>query len=222
MTTGMQSIQGDKPFIPAEPLFKPGTHFHYGDDLNMMAYVLTHIAHEPLHDLFKRRIADPIGLSPAKWHWDDWGNVDSMLINGGSGTNDKGMHISARELARVGYLFLNNGAWQGKQLISVAWVKAATQPQTDTSITAFDKKAWYTGIIGAYGYNFWVNGIRPGGKRLWQEAPVNTFAIQGHNNSHCIMIPEWDIVVVRLGDDNDIDEQLYNGFFARIKASILE
>ncbi len=219
MTSGVESITNDQPFEPGEPLFAPGKKFHYGDDLNMFAAILTKIAHEPIRNLFKRRIADPIGMDSAHWYWGDWGPVDGIVVNGGSGTFSKGMHISAREFARIGWLYLNEGQWNGRQLISRSWVEQATQAQTDTTVLPYDTNGWYTAIVGAYGYNFWTNGVRKGSKRLWEKAPPRTFAFQGNFNSYCFVIPEWDMVIVRIGNDQVIDTELYNGLFERIEQS---
>ncbi len=89
----------------------------------MSANVLTRIAGESIMDLFKLRIADPITMNPKGWYWGNFGVIDGLLVNGGSGSQSKGMHISAQELARFGLLFLNRGNWNGNQLISAEWVE---------------------------------------------------------------------------------------------------
>ncbi|MFC1634802.1 serine hydrolase domain-containing protein, partial [Planctomycetota bacterium] len=120
------------PFEPApKPLFKPpGSRYAYWDSaMNQFANVLTRIADEPIEELFKRKIADPIGMDSSKWDWGDFGKIDGIVVNGGSGNSNKHMFISARELARFGHLFLNRGKWDGKQLISASWIEMATRPQ---------------------------------------------------------------------------------------------
>ena len=59
----------------------------------------------PLSNYFRRKIADPIGMDNTQWDWHDWGIIDGLLVNGGAGNKSKGIHISARELARFGHLF---------------------------------------------------------------------------------------------------------------------
>ena len=92
----------------------------------MMAHVLTQIAQESIYDLFKRRLADPIGMDADKWGWGDFGILDGFLLNGGTGALNKGIEISVREMAKFGHLFLNRGNWDGSQLISANWVDEAT------------------------------------------------------------------------------------------------
>ena len=79
------------PFRPARPLFAPpGSRFAYWDSaMNQFANVLTRIAGEPIESLLKQRIADPIGMNRAKWDWGDFGKVDGLTVNGGSGNHNR-------------------------------------------------------------------------------------------------------------------------------------
>jgi len=221
LTSGYEAVYKRAPFDPDFPLFESGAKFHYGDSsMNQFANVLTRIAGEPIEELFKRRIANPCCMHPDKWHWGNFGVVDSILVNGGSGSQSKGMHISAQELARFGLLFLNRGNWNGNQLISAKWVEQATSAQVDTSVPLYKQRAWYTSLIGAYGFNWWVNGVRRDGKRKWSQAPPKTAAVQGNHNNYCFIVPEWEMVIVRLGTDIRINNALYNNFFAKLKLAI--
>lgn len=142
------------PFAPAKPLFTPaGSRFAYWDSaMNQFGNVLTRLAGEPLEQIFKGRIADPIGMNSKEWDWKDWGVTDEFVINGGAGNRSKGIHKSARKLARFGHLFLNNGRWNGRQSISEAWVKAATSTQISHSV-ALGHPSGSEGP-GLYGYNW--------------------------------------------------------------------
>lgn len=208
------------PFKPgAKPLFEPpGSHYAYWDSaMNQFANVLTRIADEPIEELFKRRIADPIGMDRSKWDWGDFGKVDGIVVNGGSGNNGKHMLISARELARFGLLFLNRGKWNGKQLISAEWVDMATRSQVPLSISLGKFSA--ADGRGTYGFNWWVNGIKPDGRRKWPDAPIGAYSASGYNNNDMFIIPEWNMVIVRLGlDQKDvpISDATYNAFLKKI------
>jgi CubicO group peptidase (beta-lactamase class C family) len=165
----------------AEPLFPPGSRFRYWDEAMMQfGNVLARIASEPLDALFKARIADPIGMT--RWHWD-------------SGNWTGGIHTSSRELARFGYLLLNRGSWGGRQLVSAAWVDQATSVQVPAT-TPNDVLPRSRGA-GVYGYNWWVNGVRPDGKLLWPDAPAGAFYANGLHNNVCIVVPDWNVVIAR-------------------------
>jgi CubicO group peptidase (beta-lactamase class C family) len=209
MTSGYRA-QGDEPrgnythgpsttpFIPASPLFKPpGSKYAYWDSaMNQFAYILTRIAEEPLEDLLKHRIFDPIGVHPDQWRWGDFGEFGGYKINGGAGNNNNHIFISAREIARFGHLLLNQGNWDGKQVIPKDWVLKASAVQVPVSLPLGHTESGLQGS-GVYGFNWWVNGIHPNGERKWPDAPLGTFAAWGHNNNNIFIIPEWDMVVVR-------------------------
>lgn len=169
------------PDPPAPPIFPPGTRFRYWDEAMMQfGNVLVKVAGEPLDQLFKRRIADPIGMK--KWTWIP-------------GNWTGGITTTSRELARFGTFFLNRGRWREQQLISTSWVDQATSVQVPTSIPN-DTVPRSRGS-GIYGLNWWVNGIQPNGQRLWPAAPPRTFFANGLHANVCIVVPEWNMVIAR-------------------------
>jgi CubicO group peptidase (beta-lactamase class C family) len=212
------------PFKPAQtPLFEPpGSRYAYWDSaMNQFANVLTHIAAEPIETLFKRRIADPIGMDRAKWDWGDFGKVDGVVVNGGSGNGNKHIRISARELARFGHLFLNRGKWNGKRLISASWIDVATKAHVPASMP-LERLSGADGR-GVYGYNWWANGTKSDGGRRWPGAPSGTYAASGYNNNDMFVIPEWNMVIVRLGldqRDSKITADIYSTFLEKVGEAI--
>ena len=213
------------PFDPCgTPLFAPGTQYAYWDSaMNQFGHVLTRIAGEPMKDLFKRRIADPIGMDPNGWNWGDFGRIDGIAVNGGSGNSNKHIFISARQIARLGYLFLNRGNWNGRQLISAAWVDQATKPQVPAS-----KPVWRDSGAdgrGTYGFNWWMNGTKADGTRKWPGAPAGTYAASGYNNNDMFVIPEWNMVIVCLGLDegqHKITDEVYSSFIEQVGKAITD
>ncbi|MDF3129314.1 serine hydrolase [Kiritimatiellaeota bacterium B1221] len=221
LTSGYQAEDRSYPFTPAPPLFKDGEKMRYGGEaLNMMSHALSQASGTPLSETFETRIAKPIGLG-RKWDWGDYGRVEGVKVNNTSGSDFKGVHTSAQNLARIGLLLLNDGSWEGKQLLSKAWIDQATTPQSPADIPLHDEKGWYKTIQGAYGLGFWVNGIRADGKRLWPDAPAQTYALQGNLNNICFVIPEWDMVFIRLGTDKVIPNEKYNQIFSLLKKAFI-
>lgn len=211
------------PFDPnPEPLFQPpGSKFAYWDSaMNQLGNILTHIAREPLAELFRRRIAEPIGMNSSNWHWGNLGAVDGITVNGGSGNNGGVMKISARELARLGLLYLNRGNWNGRQLLSESWIDTATRIQVAADVPHGFPERNSEGP-GEYGFNWWVNGIKPDGKRKFPAAPPRTYCGAGHNNNYCFIIPEWNMVIVRLGLDGSAGDRVWNAFLAKVGESLL-
>jgi len=213
------------PFDPCSvPLFAPGTQYAYWDSaMNQFGNVLTRIAGEPIEDLFRRRIAEPIGMDPGEWRWGDFGAVDGMIVHGGSGNSNNHVFISARQMARLGLLFLSHGNWNGRQLISAEWIRMATRPQVPATIPLWrDSGADGRGV---YGFNWWANGIRPDGRRRWPGAPAGAFSASGYNNNDMFVIPEWNMVIVRLGLDQNqvpLTDGIYSEFLRKVGAALLD
>jgi CubicO group peptidase (beta-lactamase class C family) len=238
MTSGYRA-QGDEPqgaythgpsrtpFVPGPPLFHPpGSRYAYWDSaMNQFANALTRIAGEPIEELFRRRIAEPIGMNPKQWNWGDFGAVDGIVVNGGAGNGNKHMFISAGEMARLGHLYLNGGTWNGKQLLGAAWVEQATRTQVPASMPLGHGESGIDGP-GTYGFNWWTNGFKPDGKRKWEGVPAETFAASGHNNNDMFVIPSWGMVVVRLGLDQSgrggfaIPDDTYAAFLRLLGESV--
>jgi CubicO group peptidase (beta-lactamase class C family) len=97
--------------------------------------------------------------------------------------------ISSRDLARVGYLFLKKGRWNGRQLISEQWIRLATTPGK---------------VNPVYGYMWWLNT----GQKQWPGVPETAFAMLGAGSNICFVDPEHDLVVVLRWVDRRSDEIL--------------
>jgi CubicO group peptidase (beta-lactamase class C family) len=213
------------PFKPSdEPLFTPpGSQYAYWDSaMNLFGLVLTRIAGEPLEEVFRRRIAEPIGMNPKQWDWGDYAVIDGVVVNGGSGNANKHVAISALELARLGHLFLNGGQWNGRQLISRDWIDEAASVQVSAELPWAQPESNIDGR-GVYGFNWWANGRKADGKRKWPDAPEGVFAAAGHNNNRMFVIPEWRMVVVRLGLDEDqgkVPDAVWSEFLGKIGSAL--
>ncbi|MBI5384273.1 MAG: serine hydrolase [Verrucomicrobia bacterium] len=234
MTSGYRAVgdepRGDyrhgpssTPFQPApQPLFAPpGSQYAYWDSaMNLFGLVLTRLAGEPLEALFRRRVAAPIGMT--NWSWGEYAKENGLVINGGSGNGDKHVFITARDLARFGLLFLNRGRWNGRQLLSERWIDQATRVQVPADMPWAQPESRIDGR-GCYGCNWWVNGTTAGGQRKWPRAPASAFAALGHNNNKCVVIPDWQMVIVRLGldqKDRVITDESFDRFLAKVGEAI--
>ena len=228
MTSGYDGVGGSYDFAPGrrgdqnawvrplEPFFRPGEKFQYWDEATQQyGYVLTEIAGHSLHDYLRRRILDPIGVTRFAWHRDGTGEVLNWT---------GGIEISASDLARFGLLYLNRGKWKDQQLISAAWVDAATRvqvpPWIPDALPESDRKG-----AGVYGFHWWVNSRRPDGTPPWPHAPVETYCRTGYNNNRLFVIPPWNMVIVRLGldqQDRKMTDELYDRFLRLVGQAILD
>lgn len=221
MTSGYDAVGGtygddpddgsETPLVPAAPAAAPGSQFSYFDDaMGMNGYVLTMIAGTDLESYFRAHIGDAIGIPATSFEWlktvtgappppGMWDNPDGVDVRNAPG----GVFISARELSRLGHLFLNQGKWRDQQVVSASWVQQATQVQVPPTMAGREDSPRQQRLsasgIGRYGYNWWVNGIGQDGTRLWPDAPPDTYAASGYNNNKCYVVPKWNVVVVRMG-----------------------
>jgi hypothetical protein len=108
---------------------------HDDHDVFLLGNILARVAGEPLAAMFKRRIADPIGMT--RWDWGVAGILDDGLpLNNVAGTPSRspGIQTSAQDFARLGHLFLNDGLWNGKRLLTASFIQQATSTQALASL----------------------------------------------------------------------------------------
>lgn len=157
-------------------MVEPGTEFEYNDArVNALALATLYLFKEPLPAVLKREIMDPIGAS-STWHWEPYENA-YVTIDGkrmpsipGGGHHGGGMFISGWDMARFGYLFLNNGKWGDRELVTEKWIQMARTP----------------GVNQGYGFmNWYFNANRP-----------NRVSFQGNGPNTIYIDWEHDLVVV--------------------------
>jgi CubicO group peptidase (beta-lactamase class C family) len=152
------------------PVKEPGTFWEYNDvRVNRFSLSLLRVWRKPLPRVLKDEVMDKIGASDA-WQYHGYDNSE-VLIDGrrmpsvGGGTRwGGGLWISTRDEARFGYLFLREGRWKGKQIISESWVKAATAPSS---------------VKPDYGFLWWLNT----GRKEWPSAPETSYAALGYGSN---------------------------------------
>ena len=100
--------------------------------------------------------------------------------------------MSASEQARFGLLYLNGGRWKGEQLLPPGWAEDAMAVQVPPTIPVADTDRRTTDGSGKYGYNWWVIS-----------EPVHAAFTSGLNHNVCLVVPEWNLVIVRMGTDGN-------------------
>ena len=94
------------------------------------------------------------------------------------------IYASARDLARLGEVFLRQGEINGTRIVGESYMRAATQPNTSTNSPA-------------YGYQVWLN--RGGENLRWPDLPADAYAFTGNRGQVVMVIPSLDSVLVRMG-----------------------
>src|SRR5690606_35504136 len=177
-TLGRLRAGGDdwvKSFLALEVPVPPGTHFLYNTGATyMLSAIVQKISGQNLMDFLKPRLFDPLGIEGADWEEDPRG------INVGG----YGLRIRTQDILNFGQLYLQEGQWNGKQLLSKEWVAEATKKQVNSQDNDSD---WGQG----YGYQFWR--CKPG-----------CYRGDGAFGQYCIVVPEKNAVIAITSESHDM------------------
>jgi len=146
----------------------PGDVFNYNSSIShLLSIILSKSTKTGTLNFAKKNLFEPLGIS-SYWHQDPQG----YYIGG------FGLGLSARDLAKIGFLYLNNGYWNGQPIVSEYWVKESTARQ----IKAFRHPIY--GRFG-YGYQWWVKKVDD----------CNSFRAWGRRGQFIVIVPELDLVI---------------------------
>jgi CubicO group peptidase (beta-lactamase class C family) len=187
---------------PPRTLREPGAYYEYNDvRINRFALSLLRVFKRPLPDVLKTEVMNPIGAS-GTWQWVPYENAYAEVngkrmpsVSGGTRWGG-GLWISTQDEARFGLLFLRQGRWKTRQIVSEAFIREALTPGA---------------LNPDYGYLWWLNAR----ERQWPGLPKTSFAAVGFGSNTIWIDPEHDLVVVwRWHKGNGAD------FFRRVVAAI--
>jgi len=144
---------------------KPGTRFEYSNCVSeLIAIILQQATGQSLEAYAREHLFEPIGIGDFSWEGskpgDSWGF--------------SGLNMHPLDMARLGYLYLRGGEWEGKQIVPANWVRESTSPQIFAGTLANN-----------YGYHWWVGD--------------NVFMMQGWGGQFIYVLPELDLVVAFTG-----------------------
>jgi CubicO group peptidase (beta-lactamase class C family) len=187
---------GDKPEDhPHRPMHAPGTFYKYNDvRVNLLSYLTLNVWKKPLPEVLRDEVMNPIGASDS-WHWygydNSWVTIDGKRMQSvsGGGHLGGGMFISAEDLARFGYLFLQHGKWNGREIVTEKWIALARSPGPANP---------------EYGFANWFLNT---GRKPLPSAPESSVTFRG--NGENIVYLDWEhdlLVVVRWIDGKSLDE----------------
>ena len=144
---------GMQEYAPERGSQKPGTYWLYSNwDFNVAGYVFEEKTGRNIYDEVERQLAIPLGMN-------DWDR--SLQHKAGNTAISKylayPMWFSTRDMARIGQLMLNEGNWNGKQLISSEWIGEMIAQRTSTKeINQNVPNFRNSGVNFGYGYMWWL------------------------------------------------------------------
>jgi CubicO group peptidase (beta-lactamase class C family) len=176
----------------------PGEYFEYSSGT---ANLLSEIIHQNIEGTNQQDIVEvydrffrPLGMTSVTLETDAKG-----LMMGSSY-----MFASARDWAKIGQLMLNNGELNGQRFVSKSWVDRSIMPNHSEN-----KKS--------YGYQWWLN--KGSQTKRWPSLPQSSYAALGNREQRLLVVPEEQIVIVRLGwsKDDYIDDENFSAIVSWFK-----
>ncbi|MFK7830086.1 MAG: serine hydrolase domain-containing protein [Congregibacter sp.] len=152
--------------------FAPGESFSYSSgDAVLASFVWQRSLELPYEVWIRRAFSEPLGISSLV------AEADASGVQVGSSY----AYMTGRDWLRVGQLWLD--AWHGRsELLAQSWLRDSVQPRPSDA-------------LGRYGRGFWLNT----GGVAFSGLPESLFYASGSAGQLVIVIPEWEMVVVRLG-----------------------
>ncbi len=145
----------------------PGTRFEYNSGASVLLGKIVREATGKRIDYWaEEKLFGPLGIEDYYWKLTPTGEVDT----------EGGLYLSTHDLAKIGYLMLNNGKWEGQQVVSQAWVRKSLSPQVD-----FDGQS-------GYGYQWWIPSHHDDNTKI--------FAGNGYGGQFLMVAPEYQTMVV--------------------------
>jgi CubicO group peptidase (beta-lactamase class C family) len=169
----------------------PGERFLYSTgDPAVLSRVLQVATGKTAEAYAREKIFGVIGMERAAWPADRAGQTLTYCC----------VITSARDFAKFGYLYLRQGAWDGRQVVPEAWVAETTRPSQE--------------MFPQYGLLWWVPDLAG--------APDDTFMARGIQARHVYVIPSLDIVAVRIGTVDRPGDADLNAFIAPIVEAVID
>jgi hypothetical protein len=134
----------------------------------------------------REKLLEPIGIRNATWIKDPTG-----LVAGGHG-----LGITGEDLARLGFLFINDGRWENRQIVPKDWVKTAVIPRT---VSKGDFNRGYS-----YAYHWWI-------------MDRNVYTAQGYAGQMLFVFPDKDLIIVTTAS---LDYRMYQSIYEMLLKDI--
>jgi CubicO group peptidase (beta-lactamase class C family) len=148
--------------------FEPGSRFEYTNGVShLLSCIITEKTGVSAAEYAETHLFSPLGITRYTWEAD----------NQGRNWGYNKIHLTPHDMAKIGYLFLKNGEWDGVQIVSEEWVKAATAHRIDAN------------IVDGYGYHWWVG--------------EEYYLALGYQGQFIFIYPEHDLVIVFTGGSQE-------------------
>ena len=122
----------------------------------------------PVPDFANKNLFDPLGIKNLKW----------LFIPSGQAMTGGGLRLQSRDLLKLAQLYLNNGKWNGKQIVSENWIEQSITPHVQ-----IDDET-------EYGYLWWLKSFGSNSKKY------KAYYMSGNGGNKILVFPELNMCVV--------------------------
>ncbi len=159
------------PFALNLPMkYDPGTKFGYcSPGYHILSGIIGSVVKEPEFEFARKNLFKPLGIKDVAWP------PDAQGVTRGWGDS----HFYPRDFAKIGYLYLHGGLWEGKQVISSEWIRNSITKRADPGRGAFS----------GYGMGWWLANV----------AGIEEFGGNGRGGQRVMVWAEKDMIVVITG-----------------------
>jgi CubicO group peptidase (beta-lactamase class C family) len=191
---GFEQIMSSDDVVEAsigQPMAKePGEEFNYNDgDAHLLSAILTKTTGQSALAYAHENLFGPLGIDsdpdasiravPANFrHFEQAGFVWADDGQGNS-VGASGLKLTARDMAKIGYLYLQDGRWEGQQIVPKGYVRASTRKQVETGYSP-------GAVPAGYGYLWWTRKVEG----------YRTFYASGYGGQFIYVIPKLNLVAV--------------------------
>jgi len=161
---------------------EPGTRFNYsGGDIQILAEILENATGMPLDKFSEKYLFEPMGITSFDW----W-----LVFESGEIQAAGGLKLTPRDMIKIGAMMLNHGKWNGKQIITEAWISSCSVPFHGNSGIKIPGED--LGRVG-YAYTWWTKEFH------YQNHDISMYFAVGWGGQKIMIIPELDLVIAFTG-----------------------
>jgi CubicO group peptidase (beta-lactamase class C family) len=184
----MEQSQDWQQFILDQPMAQPpGTAFDYNSgNSHLLSAIVNRLTGRSALDYAKAQLFGPLGITDVFWRRDPQG-----ISAGGAG-----LYLQPRDMAKIGYLYLRNGNWDGRQILPPAWIDAVKGASVDMRLPGL-----------RYANQFWV------------QPDKHVYAAVGFHRQLIEVMPDLDIVAVATGTRNYPSARLIDAVAGAVRSS---
>ena len=203
------SLDWGKYAIELPLLHNPGEGWHYSTvQSNLLSIILSKASNMTTREFAEQFLFDPLNITIAQWYQDPQGYY----------TGGHEMYFTPRNLVNFGLLYLNNGSFEGEQIVPSEWVQESIQDysegevENDIALSGGSKSDFYIGT--GYGYQWWIKTMRN----------FDSFSARGLGGQFIVCFPELDMVVITTATGSLLDTYpgQFEGMLNLIENNILK